>query len=80
MDASLSQSPWQLAVSKRVWGGSILAELLHTCCLTNKERFPSEQPAVARTHRRVTSHHMWSRTGVAEVLKKNPKNVGGYIL
>lgn len=37
MDASLSQSPWQLAVSKGV-GGSILAELLHTCCLTNKER------------------------------------------
>lgn len=36
MDASLSQSPWQLAVSNGV-GGSVLAELSHTCCLTNKE-------------------------------------------
>lgn len=37
MDASLSRSPWQLAVSRSV-GDSTLAELLHTCLLTNKER------------------------------------------
>lgn len=37
IDASLSWSPWQLAISK--WAGdSRLAELLHTCFLTNKEQ------------------------------------------
>jgi len=56
MDASLSQSPWQLAVSKGV-GGSVLAELLHTCCLHNKESYPAASCG-EDTRRVMLSHHM----------------------
>lgn len=59
MDASLSQSPWQPVVSKGV-GGSILAELLHTCCLNNKGCSRAASCGEDAPH--VTSQHMWSRT------------------
>lgn len=35
MDDSLSQSPWQLAVTEGA-EGRLLADGEHTCCLTNK--------------------------------------------
>lgn len=72
MDASLSQLPWQLAVPKGV-GGSILAELLHTCCLTNKER--SRAASCGDDTRRVMSHHMWNGTGVLMLQKGGLKRL-----